>query len=91
MDPPSKEIHFDPTIVVADDGVDGVDIDIGDAKPTVPPVPTRLSLQAMMETFMTTQAPHGQLLDELISEVAALRMDFDEYKGAFPPTSPSDS
>ena len=44
-----------------------------------------------METFMTTQAAHGQLLDGLIAEVAALRADFLEYSSAFPPPPPSDS
>ena len=39
---------------------------------------------------MTTQATHGQLLDELITEVAALRMDFFEYRSDFPPLPPSD-
>ena len=38
-----------------------------------------------------TQAAYSQLLDELISEVAALRADFTEYKSAFPPPPPSDS
>ena len=45
----------------------------------------------MMETFMTTQAAHGQLLDGLIAEVAALRAEFSEYSSAFPPLPPSDS
>ena len=40
---------------------------------------------------MTTQAAHGQLLDGLITEVAALRVDFSEYRSAFPPLPPSDS
>ena len=44
-----------------------------------------------METFMTTQAAHGQLLDGLITEVAALTADFSEYNNAFPPPPPSDS
>ena len=46
-----------------------------------------LSLYAMMETFITTQAAYGQLLDELITEVATLRAYFTEYKSAFPPPS----
>ena len=50
-----------------------------------------LSLRAMMETFMTTQAAHEQLLDGLIVEVVALRADFSEYRSAFPPPLPSDS
>ena len=76
MDPPDEEIHFDPTFAVADDDVDKVNIDTSDVEPTVPPIPPCLSLYAMMETFMTTQAAHGQLLDELILNVAALRVDF---------------
>ena len=44
----------------------------------------------MMETFMTTQVAHGQLLDELISNVAALRADFSEYRSVFPPPPPYD-
>lgn len=59
---PTKEIHIDPTAVV--------DLDTADAKPTIPPP---LSLRAMIETFMMTQAAHGQLLDALLTEVAALR------------------
>ena len=44
----------------------------------------------MMETFMTTQAAHRQLLDELITKVATLRADFAEYRSAFPPPPPFD-
>lgn len=36
------------------------------------------SQHIMMETFMTTQVAHGQLLDDLISNVAALTVDFIE-------------
>ena len=50
-----------------------------------------LSLRAMMEIFMTTQTTHEQLLDGLITEVAALRVDFLEYRSAFSPPPPSDS
>ena len=39
---------------------------------------------------MTTQATHGQLLDELLTEVASLREDFAEYRSAFPPPPPFD-
>ena len=67
--------------------VDEVDIDIADAEPTVPPP---LSLHAMMETFMMTQAAHGQLLNELITKVVALRADFNEYRRVFPPPPPFD-
>ncbi|XP_050248672.1 disease resistance protein At4g27190-like [Quercus robur] len=81
----AEESPVDPTTAVADDGVHA---DSAVAEPTVPPP---LSLRAMMETFMTTQAAHGQLLDGLIAEVAVLRADFSEYRSAFPPPPPSDS
>nr|XP_023883392.1 uncharacterized protein LOC111995693 [Quercus suber] len=74
-----EESPIDPTAAVADNG---------DDEPTIPPP---LSLRAMMETFMTTQAAHGQLLDGLIAEVAALRAKFSEYRSAFPPPPPSKS
>ena len=74
--PAAEEIHVDPS--GDDDAVD----------PTVIPP---FSLHAMMESFMTTQTTHGQLLDELVIEVAALRADFVEYRSVFPPPSPSDA
>ena len=40
---------------------------------------------------MTAQTTHEQLLDGLITEVAALRVDFLEYRSAFSPPPPSDS
>ena len=85
---PTEEIHFDPTTAVANNGDDRVHADSAAAEPTVPPP---LSLHAMMETFIMTQAAHGQLLDGLIAEVATLRADFSEYMSAFPPPPPSDS
>ncbi|XP_030942302.1 uncharacterized protein LOC115967357 [Quercus lobata] len=84
----AEESLVDPTTAVADDGDDGVHADSVAAEPTVPPP---LSLRAMMETFMTTQAAHGQLLDGLIAGVATLRVDFSENMSAFPPPPPSDS
>ena len=75
-----KEIRVDPTIAmdpVVDDTVD----------PTVSP---SFSLHAMMEMFITTYVAHGQLINELLIEVATLRADFDEYRCAFPPPPPSD-
>ena len=68
-----EEIPLDPTVSVAKDDIDEVHVETRDVKPTVPP---SLSLCAMMEMFIITQATHGQLLDELISEVAILRVDF---------------
>jgi len=53
-----------------------------DVDPSVAPP---LSLHAMMQSFMTTQVAHDQLLDELLMEVAFLRVDFVEYRSAFPP------
>ena len=87
-DLPFEEIPINPIAVVAKDNVDEVEFKTSDAQPTVPPP---LSLRAMMETFMTTQAAHGQLLNKLITEVAALRVDFTEYRNAFPPLPPLDS
>ena len=85
---PPLEMSTTSTAAVADDGDDGVHADSATAKPTIPPP---LSLRAMMETFMATQAAHGQLLDGLIAKVATLRADFSEYRSAFPPPLPSDS
>ena len=82
-----EEILVNPTAVVAKDDVDEVDVEIGDAEPTIPPP---FSLHATMETFMTTQVAHGQLLDELITEVIALRANFTEYRNSFPPIPSSD-
>ena len=62
-------MHGDPTATVAKDGDDEVDVDTTATMHTGPPPP---SLHAMMETVMTTQATHGQLLDGLLAEVAAL-------------------
>ena len=79
---PAEEISCDPTTTVVEDDVDEVDVETSDVKPTIP---SPLSLRAMIDSFMTTQATHRQLLDELITEVVALRVDFTEYRSAFPP------
>jgi len=76
--PPPGERHFDPTTAVANDGVDEVDLDADGAQTTNPSVPSRLSLRSMMEIFMTTQVTHRQLLNELLTEIFALRIDFDK-------------
>lgn len=83
---PTEEVPFDPTAVVPDvDDEDDADVDAtGPSRSTTP-----LSLRAMMEMFMTTQAAYGQLLGELIFEVAALRADFSECRSFFPPPPPS--
>ena len=62
-------MHRDPTTVVAKDGDDEVNVDTAAVVHTCPPPPF---LRAMMETVMTTQAAHGQLLDGLFAEVVAL-------------------
>ena len=80
--PTAKEVHVDPTVVVDPFGDDDV------VDPTVTPP---LSLCVMMESFMTTQVTHGQLIDELLTKVATLRANFVEYRSAFPPPPPSDA
>ena len=81
-------MHGDPISIVAEDGDDEVDVDTADAAHTclLPP-----SLHAMMETIMTTQAAHGQLLHGLLAEVAAMRADLAYYRHPVPPSPPFDS
>ena len=62
-------MHRDPTVAVAEDGDDEIDVDTTVVTHTCPPPP---SLRAMIETVMMTQATYGQLLDGLLAEVAAL-------------------
>ena len=81
-------MHGDPTSVVAEDGDNEVDVDTVDAAHTCPLPP---SLHAMMETIMTTQAAHGQLLHGLLAEVGAMRADLAHYTHPVPPSTPSDS
>ena len=76
-----EEIHVDPTTTMDPSGDDDA-VD--------PTVTTPLSLHVMMEFFMTTQAAHGQLLDELITELVALLANFSEYRSVFPPPAPFD-
>ena len=80
--PDVEEVHVDPTEAVDPSGDD----DTVDPTATTP-----LSLRAMMESFMTTQTAHGQLIDELLTGVAAVRDDFAEYRRAFPPPPPCDA
>nr|POF17200.1 hypothetical protein CFP56_56085 [Quercus suber] len=75
-----EEVHMDPTAIVDPTGDD----DVVDPTITLP-----LSLRTMIESFMTTQVAHGQLLDKLLTEVASLKAD-TEYRRAFPPLPPSD-
>ena len=79
--PTAEEAFVDPTTDVDPSG--GAD----DVDPTVAPP---FSLRAMMDSFMTTQTAHGQLLDKLLMEFASLRADFVEYRSVFSPPPPSD-
>ena len=81
-------MHGDPIAAVTEDGDDQVNVDIVAATHTSPSPP---SLHAMMETIMTTQAAHGQLLDGLLAKVAALRADLADYRRPVPPSPPLDS
>ena len=80
--PTAKEVHMNP-IATMDPSSDDDVVD--------PTVVSPLSLYAMMKSFMTTQAAHGELIDELLTEVATLRADFAKYRSAFPPPPPSDA
>ena len=46
-----------------------MDPTVGNAKTVDPAITPPLSLQAIMETFMTTQATYGQLINELLTEL----------------------
>ena len=83
--PTTKEIPMNPTAAM--DPTIIVDLATDD---TINSTVTSLSLHAMMKTFMTTQAAHGQLINELLIVVAALRVDFAKYRSVFPPLPPSD-
>ena len=83
--PTTKEIPMNPTAamdptIIVDPATDD----------TINSTVTSLSLHAMMKMFMTTQATHGQLINELLIVVAALRVDFAKYRSVFPPLPPSD-
>ena len=69
------------------DSIAAVDL-VGYAKDVYPSIAPPLSLWAMMQSIMTTQATQGQLLDELLIEVALMRPDFLDYRSSFPPSSP---
>ena len=81
-------MHKDSTAAVAEDGDDEVDVDTTAIVHTGPPPP---SLHAMMETVMTTQVTHRQLLDGLLVEVAALQADLADYRHPVPPSPSSNS
>ena len=61
--PAAEETFVNSTVVV--DHFGGAN----DVDPTITPP---FSLRPLMESFMTTQVAHGQLLDELLTEVVAL-------------------
>ena len=65
--PTTEETFVDPTVAVDPSG------GANDVDPIVAPP---LSLRAMMESFMTTQAAYGQLLDELLTEDCILESRF---------------
>ena len=87
-DVPPEDMHGDPTVASAEDGDDEVDVETIAAAHIGPSPP---SLHGMMETIMTTQAAHGQLLYGLFAEVAALRANLADYRCAVPPSPLSDS
>ena len=47
------------------------------------------SLRAMLDTVLTVQASHGQLLLDVLNDVAALRAELAIARGSTPPASPS--
>ena len=65
--PTTEETFVDLTIAMDTSG--GAD----DVDPTIDPP---LSPCAMMQSFMTTQVAHGQLLDELLTEGCILESRF---------------
>ena len=81
-------MHEYPTAAVVEDGDDEVNVDTAATMHTGPHPP---SLRVMMETIMTTQVAHGQLLYGFFAEVAALRANLADYRRAVPPSPPSDS
>ena len=48
------------------------------------------SLHAMLDTVLTIQTAHGQLLLDVLNEVVALRAEFAGARGSTPPAPPSD-
>ena len=54
-----------------------------------PSTSTSSSMRTMLETCLIVQAAHGQLLLDLLNEVAALRAKLVDTRGASPPAPPS--
>ena len=48
------------------------------------------SMRTMLETCLTVQAAHGQILLDLLNEVVALRAYLTDARGASPSAPPSD-
>ena len=48
------------------------------------------SMRTMLETCLTVQAAHGQILLDLLNEVAALRANLADARGVSPLAPPSD-
>ena len=71
---PTTEEFVDPTIVV-------------DPSPSTS---SSSSMCIMLEMCLIVQVAHGQLLLDLLNEVAILRADFVDARGASPPAPPSD-
>ena len=55
-----------------------------------PSTSSSLSMRTMLETCLTIQAAHGQILLDLLNEVAALRVDLADARCASPSAPPSD-
>ena len=48
------------------------------------------SMCTMLETCLTVQVAHGHILLDLLNQVAALRVDLADARGASPPAPHSD-
>ena len=95
MEPTVGDEHFDLATAIDDEDEDAAAGGPSGASPSLRPMlervlETQSSHYTMMETFMTTRAAHGQLLDSLIIDVAALRIEFNEHRSSFLPHPPSD-
>ena len=71
---PSIEAYVDPTAI---------------ADPP-PSTSSTSSLHAMLDTVITVQEMQGQILLDVLNEVAALRVDLADARGSIPPTPPFD-
>ena len=70
---PSAKAFVDPTAVV---------------NPT-PSTSSASSIRTMLDTVLTVQAAHGQLLLDLLNEVAALLANLADARGSTPPSNES--